>query len=160
DDHELLPEPARQALVHRGDLPRARAAPRDRVEVSGRICGGVLREEARMDVSATDAAAVVRSDLADIVDRCSEELGGMGGRRLLITGGAGFLGHYLVQGALAWNAATDGEPIDLVVLDNYQRGVPDWLEACSDDPNLTLVEHDIRHPLPDNIGHFEFVVHA
>ena len=54
----------------------------------------------------------------------------MGGNRLLVVGGAGFLGYYLVQSVLHWNK-TKGQkrPIDITVFDNYMRGMPPWLSA-------------------------------
>ena len=73
------------------------------------------------------AREVVRADLDYICDGLQEEFAEMAGRRLLIVGGAGFLGLYLVQAAVHWNARTDGPPIDVVVFDNYSRGVPGWL---------------------------------
>ena len=48
----------------------------------------------------------------------------------------------------------------MTVLDSYVRGVPDWLSRLSTADGLNLVEHDIRQPLPEDIGHFEYVVHA
>ena len=59
------------------------------------------------------------------------EFGQMGGGRLLITGGGGFLGYYLVQSVLHWNRHAGRRRAHRrdVVYDNYVRGVPDWLEA-------------------------------
>ena len=66
------------------------------------------------------AAEVVDSDLASILDRAAAEFAEMAGKRLLVTGGAGFLGYYLVQGALAWNEAVRaGARIAITVLDNF-----------------------------------------
>jgi UDP-glucuronate decarboxylase len=50
------------------------------------------------------AEDIVREDLADIGERLSAEFGRMSGKRLLIVGGAGFLGYYLVQAPLAGTA--------------------------------------------------------
>ena len=47
--------------------------------------------------------SVVRSDLGYIIEQVGAELRELAGKRLLITGGGGFLGYYLVQTALAWN---------------------------------------------------------
>ena len=88
------------------------------------------------------AADVVRRDLDAICDGLADELGDLGGARLLIIGGAGFLGHYLVQAAAHANARL-AEPIQIDVYDNYIRGVPAWLERCGDDPNVTLRRHDV-----------------
>ncbi len=84
----------------------------------------------------------------------------MAGSRLLITGGGGFLGYYLVQSVLHWNDTRPGEKIDVVVYDNYVRGVPAWLEALRGRPDLELRRHDMIEPLPADIGHFDYVVHA
>ncbi len=110
---------------------------------------------------ATDAAGVVALDLDHILDACADEFRSLAGKRLLITGGAGFLGYYLVQAPLRWNEeARADERINVTVYDNYARGVPDWLEALADRPGLATVKHDVRRPLPDDIGAHQYVVHA
>jgi nucleoside-diphosphate-sugar epimerase len=40
------------------------------------------------------------------------------------------------------------------------RGVPGWLTRIEGDPHLTLVRHDITHPLPKDMGDFQFIIHA
>jgi nucleoside-diphosphate-sugar epimerase len=111
--------------------------------------------------AAETAAAVVASDLDQIVADLDEELAAMAGKRLLITGGAGFLGYYLVQAVLHRNAsAPAGEQIRVTVFDNYARGVPDWLNGAAGDPALTLVEHDVRSPIPEGLEDVEYVIHA
>ena len=107
------------------------------------------------------ASDVVQSDLDAILDAVGPELAEIAGKKLLITGGAGFLGYYMVQAPLAWNRqANVSDQINVTVLDSYVRGVPDWLSRLSTAEGLTLVEHDIRQPLPEDMGHFEYVIHA
>jgi dTDP-glucose 4,6-dehydratase/UDP-glucuronate decarboxylase len=100
-------------------------------------------------------------DLAVMVEDLDAALRDMSGRRLLVTGGAGFLGYYLVQVPLAWNDAHPGEPpIGVTVFDNYFRGVPGWLKELERRPEVELLVHDVRGPLPDPMGDFAYVVHA
>jgi UDP-glucuronate decarboxylase len=100
-------------------------------------------------------------DLDTVCADLAEEFGAMSGGRLLVTGGGGFLGYYLVQAALHWNRTRGaGANIDVTVYDNYMRGVPDWLEALAAQRSLTLRRHDLIEPLPKDIGHFDYIVHA
>jgi len=113
-----------------------------------------------MGRSMISLAQLLETDLEAICRDLREELGALAGRRLLITGGGGFLGYYLVQSALHWNRTRGGAAIDVTVFDNYMRGVPAWLEALRSDPHLTLSRQDMTRPLPPDMGHFDFVIHA
>ncbi|HEV8534284.1 MAG TPA: NAD-dependent epimerase/dehydratase family protein [Candidatus Limnocylindria bacterium] len=85
----------------------------------------------------------------------------MEGANLLITGGGGFLGYYLVQSVLFWNERRGAsEPMHVTVVENYRRGIPEWLLALRGDPNVTLLEHDISRPLPPGPREFQYIVHA
>lgn len=100
-------------------------------------------------------------DLDLIMREVGEDLDRMSGKRLLITGGAGFLGYYLVQAPLYWNTRNPGKaPINVTVYDNFLRGCPDWLAGLKSDANLTLVRHDIIEPLPADRPAFSFIIHA
>lgn len=100
-------------------------------------------------------------DLDAICADVAAEFSEIAGSRLLVTGGGGFLGYYLVQSVLHWNEKhTAGARIDVTVYDNYIRGVPDWLEALRDRPHLELRPVDLIEPLPADMGHFDYVIHA
>ncbi len=104
---------------------------------------------------------VVQTDLSYISDKLKVEFGRMPGSRLLITGGGGFLGYYFVHSLLFRNmTAPDDEKTHITVYDNFRRGMPDWLQNLSSDNNLTLVKHDITQPLPEDIGQFDYIIHA
>jgi UDP-glucuronate decarboxylase len=107
------------------------------------------------------AKDVVQADLNLIANNLGAEFAQMAGRSVLIAGGAGFLGYYLVQGALHWNRLDDGRsPIRITILDNFVRGMPAWLESLRSDPNLRLEKHDITHPLPPDLGDHQYLIHA
>jgi nucleoside-diphosphate-sugar epimerase len=109
-----------------------------------------------------NAKEVITLDLDTMCNNLKEELTRMSGKRLLLTGGAGFLGHYFIQAALHWNRqhCAGASSIQVVVYDSFVRGMPLWLSELQGDQNLTLIRHDIRNPLPSDIGVFQFIVHA
>jgi dTDP-glucose 4,6-dehydratase/UDP-glucuronate decarboxylase len=107
------------------------------------------------------AADVVDTDLHRLMQQLRDDLPALSGRSVAIAGGAGFLGYYLVQALLYWNKDNAGaSPIRVTLLDNFIRGVPEWLSALKGDPNLRVLAHDITAPLPDDIGDHEYFIHA
>ena len=107
------------------------------------------------------AKDVIAADLDYINRALADEFGRLRGRRLLIVGGAGFLGYYLLQSVLQFNRGVPAsDAARVTVYDNYSRGVPRWLEELSGDPNLSLVKHDITNPLPRDVPDFDYIVHA
>jgi UDP-glucuronate decarboxylase len=103
---------------------------------------------------------IVRADLEDIGRALEVELTRLAGKQVLITGGGGFLGYYLVQALLHHNRAGATEAIGVTVYDNFARGTPAWLEALAGDANLRLVRHDVTHPPPSDMPDFDFIIHA
>jgi nucleoside-diphosphate-sugar epimerase len=122
---------------------------------------GTLNASLQLHKPAISAQQIIQEDLDYICHNLTEEFNTMGGHNLLITGGAGFLGYYFVQAALHWNKTADpSKIIRVTVYDNYSRGVPTWLIDLEADANLTLVKHDIRNPLPEDVGDFPYIIHA
>jgi UDP-glucuronate decarboxylase len=110
-----------------------------------------------------NALEVVESDLNYIVNGLSEEMIKLSGKRVLITGGAGFLGYYLVQSLVRWNDGIDRTKdrlIDILVYDNFIRGKPSWLSSLESRGAVKLQAHDITDPLPDDIGDVSYIIHA
>src|SRR6266849_6148175 len=108
----------------------------------------------------TPAQQVVTRDLEYMSEALADELPRLAGKHLLVTGGAGFLGYYLVQLALHWNRRSGARPIGVTVYDNYVRGMAGWLKELSRDLALTLVRHDMTAPLPEEMGDFQYIIHA
>ena len=105
------------------------------------------------------ASDIVANDLEYICSAAAAELEALSGHDLLITGGAGFLGHYLVQAAVHWNRR-GGKPIRVTVFDNFSRGVPEWLTALEGRKAVTLDRPDMTRPLPPGTGDFAWIIHA
>jgi UDP-glucuronate decarboxylase len=108
-----------------------------------------------------DKQNVVDRDLSYIIECLHNEFKSLAGKRLLITGGGGFLGYYLTQTITHWNRHHDEcEAIHLTVYDNYSRGNPAWLQALGEQKKVDLVPHDVRQPLPKNLQDFHYIIHA
>lgn len=108
-----------------------------------------------------NAQDVVAHDLDYICSNLQTEFGSMSGKSLLITGGAGFLGYYLVQSVLNWNKkSNEAEMIHVTVYDNYLRGVPAWLSDLDGTPGLTLKKYDVSRALPEDMSDFQYIIHA
>ena len=103
---------------------------------------------------------LLRQDLDSISANLQDEFGRMAGDRLLITGGAGFLGYYLVQAALHFNQTAGKAPIHVTVWDNFIRGTPGWLTGLRENPHLTLERRDLIEPLPQPMPDFQWIIHA
>jgi UDP-glucuronate decarboxylase len=63
--------------------------------------------------------------------------------RVLVTGGAGFLGSHLCERLL-------GNADEVIALDNFSTGSPEGVAHLIEHPRFTLVEHDVTRPY-----HFE-----
>jgi UDP-glucuronate decarboxylase len=107
-----------------------------------------------------NAAEVVADDLERVAQRTGAELRAMEGSSLLLVGGAGFLGFSLAQAITHWNTAHAADPIGLTVMDNWARGVPDWIEAVRSTPNVRVVTGDVTEPLPAELGRHDWIIHA
>ena len=109
----------------------------------------------------TTPSDVLQSDLNRLIEELAPEFRSMSGRNLLITGGGGFLGYYLVQAIVAWNRERPaGERVELTVWDNGARGLPAWLTALEGAPSYRFSAIDLTRPLPSSLPNWDFVIHA
>ncbi|HEY6093485.1 MAG TPA: NAD(P)-dependent oxidoreductase [Gallionellaceae bacterium] len=58
---------------------------------------------------------IVEEDIHFVLVACQSEMQALAGKTLLITGGSGFVGSYLVESVLAFNAANPDSPIHLLL---------------------------------------------
>jgi dTDP-glucose 4,6-dehydratase len=78
------------------------------------------------------------------------------GHRILVTGGAGFVGSHLVDALLARGSA-------VVAVDNFVTGTKDNVAHLSAHPRFTLVEGDVCEALPADVdalvARFDAIMH-
>lgn len=113
-----------------------------------------------MSHNKTLSEQIIDADLDSIFNSARTSLDLIAGKRVLLTGGAGFLGYTLVK-LLCRIGQQDGRmPVHLVVCDNFTRGRKLWLDELVKCGRVILFEHDINKPLPETIPSFDYIIHA
>nr|WP_245665156.1 UDP-glucuronic acid decarboxylase family protein [Nocardia sienata] len=72
-------------------------------------------------------------------------------RRVLVTGGAGFVGSHLCEQILDAGAS-------VVALDNFATSAPDNIAGLADRPGFAIMQHDVTEPF-SGLGWFDLVFH-
>lgn len=107
------------------------------------------------------AQDILQADLKLLTTSLSAELAKMAGGTVIITGGAGFLGYYLVQTLTHFNTTVDASrKIKVILFDNLSRGMPGWLKALSDQKAVEFAKFDLREPLPSPMPTVDWIIHA
>lgn len=102
---------------------------------------------------------IVQEDIQNIVRALGSDARCLEGSSVLITGGAGFIGSYITATIAALNRDCFSRPCQVFALDNYLTGTQGGLLGALEDPTISHVRHDVRHPLPDSFEP-EYLIHA
>lgn len=107
------------------------------------------------------AKEIVISDLNYICETCNNEFDQLGGKALLMLGGAGSLGYYIIKALVHWNENYSGQnSVKISVVDNFFRGYPNWLRRLEIEKKIEVFEGDITKPITKSIGPYDYIIHA
>ncbi len=102
---------------------------------------------------------LIRPDITETIESVTDERPLLEGKTILISGGAGFLGSYLVTVLLTLNEKCFAKPCTVVVIDNFITGSKhNALFGTENNPNFRLIEQDVCAPLPDM--DVDYIIHA
>ena len=88
---------------------------------------------------------LLKSDIAEIVDRLAGPAQDFAGKTVLLTGGRGFLGRYFMEIFAELNRRVLKKPCQLVALDNLITAGKEGAQI-SDYPHTSFVKHDVIKP--------------
>jgi len=102
---------------------------------------------------------VIRQDIQRIAKTIRKEARVLEGKTLLISGGAGFLGRYIIGSIHYLNIKFFRKPCRIICVDNFITGTKQRLFADSDSGDIKIIEHDITKPLhiTDSV---HYIIHA
>jgi len=100
---------------------------------------------------------VIENDIRNIVLTVKKDAEVLNGKTVLITGGSGFLGKYILYTIQSLNRNILTKPCKVISLDNYITGVKD--NFFSNDTNFMFVDHDVRKRYEIKVP-IHYVIHA
>ncbi len=99
---------------------------------------------------------IIQEDIKRIAGELKEFAPQLSGKTLLIAGGAGFLGRYMVLTLDYLNEHILEKPCKVVVLDNFISGLKDVLKTKK---NIEIIQHDISKPFKTPLS-IDYIIHA
>ena len=100
--------------------------------------------------------STIKEDINNIVRDLGNLCKKFEGKTILITGGAGFLGKYLVWFLIFLNKNILERPCKIIILDNFITGIKGSLE---ENENTIIIEQDISKPFKIE-GNIDYILHA
>lgn len=111
------------------------------------------------DGRAATASAIVREDLAAIVREVGDEFHRLSGKTLLVTGGTGFIGSYLLETVAYLNDHVLPKACRLYAVTRHPRQTAARFPHLVGRPEFTVIEQDVRSLRLPSIS-WDFVIHA
>lgn len=103
--------------------------------------------------------AIIHQDIRRIVKDIKKEAKVLQGRTLLISGGAGFLGSYIVATIYQLNKTVFKKPCKVISIDNFITGKKRQIIEDIKDKNFTFINADVTKPLQIK-EKVHYIIHA
>lgn len=105
------------------------------------------------------AQDIVKEDIRIIADAIKKEAKAFEGKTLLISGGAGFIGSYIVATIYLLNKKYFTKPCRVISIDNFITGKKRRILEEINDNNFIFMEADVTKPIPIK-QKVDYIIHA
>ena len=102
---------------------------------------------------------IVRQDIRSIAKNIKKEAKALEGKTLLISGGAGFLGRYIVGTIHHLNKEYFKKPCTILVVDNFITGIKNRLYVDGNAQDIKVIEQNVIKPFTVE-GPIDYIIHA
>ena len=103
---------------------------------------------------------IIKKDLSEIIAGMGDDVRKLEGKTILISGGAGFLGSYIVALINELNRQKLSKKCSIISLDNYISGKKNRLSGLNIDKNfIKLIKADVTKPIKIN-KKIDYIIHA
>jgi UDP-glucuronate decarboxylase len=102
------------------------------------------------------ANKIIEQDIETIANDIKDISNKLGGKTVLITGGAGFLGNYFIGVIEYLNKIVLEKPCRVISVDNFITGVKYRIQ---EGPNFKAIKHNVKDPFKIN-EKVDFIMHA
>lgn len=99
------------------------------------------------------------SDISEIVQGLGEHAQAFSGKKVLITGGCGFLGKYFTQVFSLLNKGSLSEPCKVMLMDNFITQESSFWDQFANEEHLEFVRHDVTKDYKFD-GDIDYIIHA
>lgn len=102
---------------------------------------------------------IIRQDIEQIAKTIKKEAKILEDKTVLISGGAGFLGRYIVGTIHYLNKNIFKKPCTIICVDNYITGIKNRLLVDSDSNDVRILEQDVTKSFQVD-GPIDYIIHA
>tara|TARA_B100000900_G_scaffold415869_1_gene447611 strand:+ start:1907 stop:3007 length:1101 start_codon:yes stop_codon:yes gene_type:complete len=94
-------------------------------------------------------------DIQFILDSSRKELNYLSNKKILFTGGCGFIGYYFYSLIINWNKINRKKKINYTILDNVKK-IPKWI----DNTKINLIKKDITKLKSSFFSKYDIIIHG